>query len=375
MRNIAGIYAGNGYGLGVKQDTSKAREWFEKAADKGDAASMGALGLLYAPTNSAKAREWFEKGTDKDDAVSMVALGRLYVAGQGVPSNYAKARELFEKAADKGNAEGMRGLGFIYSNGLGVEQDYSKAREWLEKAADKGDAASMNTLGTIFEKGQGVPQDAAKAREWYQKAAKSFEKAADAGDPASMSALGLVYAMGQGVPQDAAKAREWFEKGADKGDANARQLETVALNEAAANERYGEALSFQDLLAAQTEKEETAQRGKPGAETAKTLGDVAWLAIHTREFTKALAAADRAHALLPTDLSIESNRAHALMFVGRLEEAQALYLAHKGDHLPEVNKSWDQVITEDFADFRKAGLTHPMMEDIEKQLSVAASAH
>jgi predicted Zn-dependent protease len=89
---------------------------------------------------------------------------------------------------------------------------------------------------------------------------------------------------------------------------------------------------------------------------------VAWYALFVREFTKALTAADRAHELLPDNLSIETNRAHALMFLERSEEAQALYLAHKGKPISEQDsKLWERVIAEDFAEFRKAALTHPMM--------------
>ena len=62
---------------------------------------------------------------------------------------------------------------------------------------------------------------------------------------------------------------------------------------------------------------------------------VAWYALFAREFTKALTVADRAHALLPDNLTIETNRAHALMFLGRGEEAKALYLAHKGKPVSE----------------------------------------
>jgi hypothetical protein len=32
---------------------------------------------------------------------------------------------------------------------------------------------------------------------------------------------------------------------------------------------------------------------------------------------------------------------------------------------------WEHVIAEDFAEFRKAGLTHPMVADIEKELGVS----
>src|SRR6266436_6475092 len=93
-----------------------------------------------------------------------------------------------------------------------------------------------------------------------------------------MNNLAFLYENGQGVPQDYAKAREWYEKAADEGDEHA------------------------PIVAA----------------------------LFAREFTKALAFADRARSLFPDDLMFESYRAHALMFLERGEESKALYLAHKG---------------------------------------------
>jgi hypothetical protein len=91
-----------------------------------------------------------------------------------------------------------------------------------------------------------------------------------------------------------------------------------------------------------------------------------------REFPKALMVTDRAHALFPHSLEIESNRAHALMFMERREEARALYLAHKGKPVSvQGNRLWERVLVEDFAEFRKTGLTHPMMADIEKDLDIS----
>jgi hypothetical protein len=107
-------------------------------------------------------------------------------------------------------------------------------------------------------------------------------------------------------------------------------------------------------------------------ETAGTLSTVAWLALFAGEFPKALTVADRSHALFPDDLGIEINRAHALMFLGRGEDAKALYLAHKGKPISGPDgKLWEHVIAEDFVELRKAGLTHPMMADIEKELGVS----
>jgi len=60
------------------------------------------------------------------------------------------------------------------------------------------------------------------------------------------------------------------------------------------------------------------------------------------------------------------------MFLGHDEEAKALYLTHKKEPVSgEINKLWEQVIAQDFAEFRKAGLMHPMMADIEKELGIS----
>jgi TPR repeat protein len=271
---------------------------------------------------------------------------------------------VFKVGADHGDARAMTNLGWAYHNGEGVAQDYAKAREWYEKAADKGNADAMTNLGWLYHNGEGVAQDLAKARELY-------EKAADKGNVDAMTNLGTLYQKGEGVAQDYAKAREWYEKAADKGEPRANaQLEQLPISEATAAGRYIEALQLQEALAAKVEAVETKREDKPGKETADSLNSVVWYALFAREFTKALAIAERAHALLPDDLGIETNRAHGLMFLERGEEAKALYLAYKGK--PEQDgKLWERAIVEDFAEFRKAGLTHPMMAEIEKELGVS----
>jgi TPR repeat protein len=358
MTNLGASYR---YGLGV-EDYTMALEWYEKAANAGVPRAMSELGALYdegevVPRDYAKAHEWFEKAADKGDTTAMVELGRRYESGdRGVPQDYAKAREWFEKAADKAWS--------TYASGQGVLLDYAKAREWFEKSADKGNTSAMDELGLLHANGRGVPQDYAKAREW-------FEMAADKGGTYAMVDLGRRYKDGgRGVPQDYVKAREWFGKAADYGDATAMAaLETLSIREAAEAGRYIEALQLQEAWSAKVEAMETEREGKPANETAQALNNVAWLALFAREFTRASTVADRAHALLPDDLMIETNRAHALMFLERGEECKALYLAYKGKPVSERDgRLWEHVIAEDFAELRKAGLTHLMMADIEKEL-------
>ena len=211
-----------------------------------------------------------------------------------------------------------------------------------------------------------MAQDYAKAREWY-------EKAADKGDARAMSSLGLFYETGISVTQDYAKAREWYEKAAAKGDPEVTaDLERLTISEAAATGHYAEALKLQEALEAKQEAAETKRESKPGKETVEALAKVARYALLARDFAKALNVAERAHALLPDDLMIETNRAHALMFSERAKDAKALYLAHKGEQLPDQdNELWEQVIADDFVELRKAGVTNPMMADIENALGIS----
>jgi hypothetical protein len=292
-------------------------------------------------------------------------LGVFYENGYGLPQDYAKAREWFEKAAAKDNADAMFHLATFYEQGYGVPQDYVTAREWYERAAAKDDAEAMYNVGVFHENGFGVPEDYVKAREWYeQAAAKDYSDA--------MVGLGGIYGSGgYGLPQDYTKAHEWYEKAAAKDNARAKiALEQLPIREAKTAGRYDEALRLQEVFAAKLEAEETSD-GKPGPETANALGGVAWYALFAKEFAKAIAAADRAHTLFPNNLTIETNRAHALMFIGHDKEAKALYLAYKGEVLKSNNRLWEQVIADDFAEFRKAGLTRPMMADVEKELGIS----
>jgi hypothetical protein len=61
------------YGWGsVQQDYAKAREWYEKAADKGEVRAMIRLGCFYGvglggARDYSKAREWYQKAADHED--------------------------------------------------------------------------------------------------------------------------------------------------------------------------------------------------------------------------------------------------------------------------------------------------------------------
>lgn len=146
----------------------------------------------------------------------------------------------------------------------------------------------------------------------------------------------------------------------------------LKIGEAAEGARYAEALHLQEQLAAKVEADEIRAAGKPGETTAGELNNLARRAVFAGAPAKAMAAAERSLTLRPGNLAVEASRAHALMYLGRADEARALYLAHKDKPISDSdNTPWRQVIVEDFADLSEAGLAHPLMPEIEAALGVA----
>jgi len=207
--NLGRLYA---TGNGVEHDFDRARTLYEKAAADGNSEAMDNLGMLYdngfgVTKDYAQAATWYRKAADAGNADAMTRLGILYHNGSGFKQSYEEARQWYEKAADRGSTRGMTNLGLIYESGLGVTKDYKRARELYEKAVAAGSPAGMALMGSLYDNGDGVTEDPKKAVEWW-------EKSAAAGDPMAMVYLGYVYGAGRGVTRDYEQQRDWYEKAA-----------------------------------------------------------------------------------------------------------------------------------------------------------------
>jgi hypothetical protein len=125
---------------------------------------------------------------------------------------------------------------------------------------------------------------------------------------------------------------------------------------------YDEAYRIANANAISAAAFETKTENKPGDLTAASLSKLSWYALFAHHYAEALDAAERSLKLKP-DLAEEANHAHALMMLGRTKEASSIYLNHKSE--PLQGKTWQQVIVDDFDKLRKAGITHPLMAEIE----------
>lgn len=103
---------------------------------------------------------------------------------------------------------------------------------------------------------------------------------------------------------------------------------------------------------------------------AEKVGGLAYELVLARDYSTGLACVDQAISTAPEKkIWLYANRAHALMFLGRVEEARGLYLRYRGEKNAADGKSWESVVLDDFAELRKSGLTHPLMDEIEKLLA------
>ncbi|MCC0014720.1 MAG: toll/interleukin-1 receptor domain-containing protein [Rhodobiaceae bacterium] len=96
---------------------------------------------------------------------------------------------------------------------------------------------------------------------------------------------------------------------------------------------------------------------------APLYSDAAWFSLLSGDFAGALGNAGKARDMQPDAVLYQSNLAHALMFLGRKDEARAIYLRHKGEPI-YGGLDWQAYIASDFKALRESGHDHPMMDEI-----------
>jgi len=114
-----------------------------------------------------------------------------------------------------------------------------------------------------------------------------------------------------------------------------------------------------------------------GPQHPRTLGtraNLAWCQILLRDFAGALATVEAGRKGNASDLALETDRAHALLFLGRSREAEQIYLQHRGEKVAAAfQKPWEQVILQDFDALEKAGFARPEMTRIRGLLKPGAN--
>ena len=258
-------------GFGGEEKKNQAVVWLEKAAHKGNAHAMHALGnsydngMLGLTQSDTKANELYTLAADKGHAIARYNLGYNYKHGKGVAIDFTRCLELFEQsakqgyvnaqyrlcglyqygsqdgppmtipinhkldfkwcmaAAENGHAGAMNDIGVRYENNgtTGVDQNLETALGWYIRSAVKGNSHGQNNLGTYYEEGKGtITVDLVQALHWFQEAAAQEL-------PRAQFSVGYFYEHGRGgVEVDLEQALHWYQKAA--AQEHTRAMEAVA---------------------------------------------------------------------------------------------------------------------------------------------------
>ncbi len=201
-------------GLGVRQDTTQAAQWYRLAADRGDAHAMASLALMSADGRGVKkdsvaARAWFEKAAALGEATAAYNLALISLSA-GSDADIARAAALLRVAADAELGDAQHDLGVLYARGKGVEKNQEEAAKLYIRAAKNGSIAGEVELAIALFNGDGIPKNEAQA-------ARLFRRAALRGNAIAQNRLARIYATGRGVPRNLIEAAAWHLVAAGQG--------------------------------------------------------------------------------------------------------------------------------------------------------------
>ncbi len=194
-------------GLGVRQDWTRAAEWFRLAADRGDPHAAYGLAMLEidgrgVPKNVADARRLLERSADAVPAAA-TSLG-LMLLGDQRPESDRRAVELFRSAAEALDPDALYAMAVLTRQGRGTEKDASEAALWMGKAASERNIAAQVEYGIMLFNGDGIRKDEPAA-------ARMFTRAAVRGNAVAQNRLARLYAAGRGVQKNVVEAAKWHE--------------------------------------------------------------------------------------------------------------------------------------------------------------------
>ena len=132
--------------------------------------------------------------------------------------------------------------------------------------------------------------------------------------------------------------------------------------------------SYADASAVQQQVVEAAGSDLSNA-AAKTAyvddcGAGSWYALLSNQAQQSADLAEAALKLDPSKSWIDVNRAHAYLFLGRYDDAKAIYLKQKDARNAASGRITPDIIRDDFALFRKLGLSTDAMERMAKDLGI-----
>jgi hypothetical protein len=121
--------------------------------------------------------------------------------------------------------------------------------------------------------------------------------------------------------------------------------------------------------------EDTKKTGKLDPKTGEDYLELAWNQLLNRQPREAIAASLKALKLSPANaVLIKTNLAHGYLLDNQFDKAKAIYLENRDAVLLNDQRTFNEVVLDDFSELEKAGITHPDMEKIKALLKFKFSS-
>jgi len=219
-------------GYGLWENSTESAKWFKRAAQNGDAESIGELGEAYVRGNGVEKNvetglKLLNKAVEMGSAKAAYSIGSYYQPGffSGEHSNKEKAIEMFRIAAERDYSDAFIRLAEIYlqvGNGTeairwangGDEPDPNNKTEHQRWQRNRSRADSRGLCsyykGKVYALGIGeIEQDLARAKELFEESCQHNSI------PFGAEALSAMYKEGFGVEADRNLAKQWRSKAID----------------------------------------------------------------------------------------------------------------------------------------------------------------
>lgn len=201
---------------GFDKDEQKGREMsvanesgLERLAELGDVESMMLLGDMYSAlfNNNEDAQEWYVKSLATQWPYAKAVIGHKYIQGShGYRQNIEEGLSLLKSACQDGYPDACATLGGFYQKGQNVTKDLQEALRLNMIAASSGYVFGVSGVGNCYYD-----------LEDYQEAAIWYEKAAQLNHSGSANRLGYMYSNGKGVTKDEKLGFSYFMESANAG--------------------------------------------------------------------------------------------------------------------------------------------------------------
>ncbi len=142
-------------GWGVNVDLNKAKYFYEKASQGGDAGSHYNLGNMLAkgiagPANPGRAHELYRLAAGAGIELAQVNYAVTLIRGIGTLKNIRLGLELLHQYGDEGNSEAQLELGTMYAEGSVLRNDWHEAARWWLNAAEHDNGEAQLEVGKSF---------------------------------------------------------------------------------------------------------------------------------------------------------------------------------------------------------------------------------